>query len=202
VEFTRDGQLLWSWWAIDHGFEFTPMGDRRVLDKSADHRGSRYGTLLQTTHVNSAVELPDGRILASLFHQGMVIAIDRESGEWQLVLENLDHPHSIRVLDERHFTVADTVRGRALLVSLNGERGKVELEVAAGTSWLQDCLYDYHHDRWVLVDGKHSRIVLRSGPSGSKALAQFDLDPEWRLYEALLTTTGIAATKQSPYQGL
>jgi hypothetical protein len=184
LEFSRDGEILWSWWATDHGFESTPTGHRRELDKSADHRTIKYGTLNQTTHINSAAEMPDGRFLASLFHQGMVIVIDRESGEWQPVLEGLDHPHAVRVLDEHSFTVADTVHGRALLANINGRGGRVEAEIDAGTSWLQDCRYDVHHNCWVLVDGKNSRIMLRRGRLGDKTLAQFDFDPEWRLYEA------------------
>jgi hypothetical protein len=102
-----------------HGFEFTPGGSRRKLDKFIDYRSVQFGTLAQTTHINSAAELPGGRVLASLFHQGMVIAIDRESGDWQPVLEGLDHPHSVRILDKSHFTVADTVHGRALLVRID-----------------------------------------------------------------------------------
>jgi hypothetical protein len=185
LEFTRDGQLLWSWWATEHGFVQTPTGEQRILDLTADHRGIKYGTLAQTTHVNSAVEVPGNLVLASLFHQGMVIAIDRESGAWHPVLEGLDHPHSLRVLTEDYFTVADTGRGRALLVHLKDGRGKIEVEVGASTTWLQDCCYDYRHDRWILVDGKHSRIVLRSGTAGERTHIQFDLDPEWRLYEVL-----------------
>ncbi|HZS79131.1 MAG TPA: hypothetical protein VFA41_21145 [Ktedonobacteraceae bacterium] len=184
LEFNRDGEILWNWWATDHGFNETPTGKRREIDKSADHRAIRYGTLQQTTHVNSAAELPDGRVLATLFHQGMVVAIDRQSGAWHPVLEGLDHPHAVRVLDEEHFTVADTVSGRALLVKLSGKGGHVEEEIEAGTSWLQDCRYDGEYNCWVLVDGKHSRVVLRRGRSGEKSLAQFELNPEWRLYEA------------------
>jgi len=184
LEFNRKGEILWNWWATDHGFELTPTGQQRVIDKAADHRKIQYGTLSQTTHINSAVELPDGRFLATLFHQGMVIAIDRETGEWQSVLEGLDHPHSVRVVDEDHFSVADTVHGRALLVKINKDGGHVEEEIDTGTSWLQDCRYDDEHNCWVLVDGKNSRVILRRGRSGNKSLAQFDLDPEWRLYEA------------------
>jgi hypothetical protein len=185
LELNRKGDLLWSWWATDHGFTHTPNGKLRVLNKDADHRVIQYGTLTQTTHVNSAAELPDGRILASLFHQGMVIAIDRETGNWQPVLEGLDHPHAIHILDETHFTVADTVHGQALLVRLkeDGTSGEVEQAVDAGTNWLQDCRYDGRYDCWVLVDGEHSRLVLRRGLSGKRTTAQIDLDPEWRLYE-------------------
>ncbi len=186
LEFKPDGEILWNWWATDHGFEETPTGRRRVLDKSADHRAVQYGTLSQTTHVNSAAELPDGRVLASLFHQGSVIVIDRETGRWQPVLEGLDHPHAVRILDKTHFTVADTVHGRALLVRVDGTgvRGQVEEEIDVGTSWLQDCRYDDEHETWILVDGKNSRLVLRRGRSGDRGIVQLDLDPEWRLYEA------------------
>jgi hypothetical protein len=184
VEFNRHGEVLWHWWATDHGFVSTPTGKLRALDKALDHRFIRYGTLSQTTHVNSAAELVDGQVLASLFHQGMVIQIDRESGEWHPILEGLDHPHSIRVLDETYFTVADTVRGKALLVKIKDGRGHVEQEVDAGTSWLQDCSYNSRYNCWLLVDGKNSRVILRQGDCGEKPLAQFDFDPEWRLYEA------------------
>lgn len=184
AEFNQEGEILWTWWATDHGFELTPDGRRRKLDKAADHRVLKYGTLSQTTHVNSAAELPDGRVLATLFHQGTVIAIDRASGEWQTVLEGLDHPHSVRVLDEQHFTVADTVHGRALLVSLKGQQASVEAEIDAGTSWLQDSSYNALHNCWVLVDGKQSRVILRQGREGKETLAEINVDPEWRLYEA------------------
>jgi hypothetical protein len=187
IEFDEAGQQLWSWCALDHGFTLTPAGEQRELDLSADHRQTKYGTLTQTTHINSAAELPAGTILASLFHQGMVIAIDRASGDWHTVLEGLDHPHAIRILDAQHITLADTVRGRALMVSLDEDlKGHIEAEVFADTEWLQDCQYNIDYDRWILVDGKHSRVTVKSGPSGSKTLHQFDLNPEWRLYEALV----------------
>lgn len=186
IEFTPGGQLLWDWWAMQHGFEFTPTGERRNMDVSADHRGIRYGTLTQTTHVNSAVELSTRTVLASLFHQGAVIAIDRESGNWHEVIDGLDHPHAVRVLDEEHFTVADTGRGQALLIRIEHGKGKIVKEVQVETNWLQDAQYDARQSCWLLVDGKHSRLILRGGLAGREPVARYDLDPEWRLYEALL----------------
>src|SRR5437667_5668228 len=32
LEFTRTGEMLWSWWATEHGFEYTRKGERRILD--------------------------------------------------------------------------------------------------------------------------------------------------------------------------
>lgn len=186
AEFDEAGNLLWDWWATEHGFDLTPIGVPRVLNKAEDHRVIKYGTLEQTTHVNSAAELPDGRVLATLFHQGSVIIIDRETGSWHTVLDGLNHPHSVRILDEQHFTIADTGNGRALLVSLVDSLGRVILDVKAETDWLQDCQYSERDDCWFLVDGKNSRIFRYGGISGCKPAEQIDLDPEWRLYELLL----------------
>ncbi len=183
LEFNARGEIIWQWWATEHGFARRPDGELRVIDKTADHRPIKYGTLEQTTHVNSVAELPDGRILATLFHQGTVIAINRETGAWDTVLEGLDHPHSVRILDGQHFTVADTANGRALLIKID-KIGRVEEQIDAGTSWLQDCSYNVERDTWVLVDGKRSQIGLRRGRSGDTPIATYQLDPEWRLYEA------------------
>jgi hypothetical protein len=184
VEFNLQGEILWEWWATEHGFEYTPTGERRVIDKTIDQREVKYGTLQQTTHVNSVAELPDGRFLATLFHQGTVIVIDRETGNWQTVLEGLDHPHAARVLDSKHFTVADTVHGKALLVRLEGNQGQIIEAIDAGTNWLQDCSYHPAEDRWVLVDGKRSQVQIRGGRSGDRPIGWYAFDPEWRLYEA------------------
>jgi hypothetical protein len=186
LEISSAGKILWSWWATEHGFAYTPEGERRQLDKAGDYSKVKFGTLQQTTHVNSAAELPDGRVLATLFHQGQVIAIDRETGHWQPILEGLDHPHSVRIINEQYFTVADTVNGTALLVRLDhsGQQGHVEESIEAGTSWLQDASYHAQSNTWVLVDGKQSCIHLRQGRSGSQAIGRIEVNPEWRLYEA------------------
>lgn len=186
LEFDKKGNILWQWWATDHGFTRTPMGRERLLDKQADHRDIEYGTLTHTTHINSAVERPDGSVLATLFHQGMVILIDRRTSQWHAVLEDLDHVHSVRQLDENHFTIADTGRGRALLVRLQAGCGYIEEEIQVDTNWLQDCFYDPELDQWLLVDGENARLLLFGGRSGNRPLAQFTLDPEWRLYDALI----------------
>lgn len=186
LEFDEDGHILWEWWATDHGFTHTPMDRKRELDKTLDHRDIEYGTLTHTTHVNSAVEMRDGSILATLFHQGMVILIDRRSGRWRPVMQELDHVHAVRLLDERRFTVADTGRGRALLVRLENGCGVIEEEITADTNWLQDCLYDPEENRWLLVDGENARLLWRGGRAGQRALGAYELDPEWRLYDVLI----------------
>ena len=98
--------------------------------------------------------------------------------------EWLDYPHAVRVLTEDYFSVADTGRGRALLVRIKHGKGQIETEVTADTTWLQDCSYDYRYDRWVLVDGKHSRVILRNGTTAMKGRSNLTSN-RWRLYEVL-----------------
>lgn len=188
IEFDLAGNILWTWWATEHGFDLTPTGSKRELDKTLDYRTKKFGTLGQTTHVNSVAELSENTILATLFHQGTVIAIDRETGHWRTVLGGLDHPHAVRILDQSHFTIADTVHGRALLVRLDQQDGlgTIEASVDAHCDWLQDSSYNPELDTWVLVDGQHSRVSLRQGREGQRKLASYDFEAEWRLYEALL----------------
>ena len=65
-------------------------------------------------------------------------------------------------------TIADTAHGRGLLVKIKDLKGEIEAEVDAQTDWLQDCSYDARNDLWVLVDGKKTRLILRSGTDRKK----------------------------------
>ena len=181
LEIDQTGKILWSWWALDHNLGTTQLGKQRYIKKSADHRGTFYSTISHTTHINSATELANGDILASLFHQGMVIYIQRSNGMWKPLLRDLDHPHFVRLLGEDTFTVADTGRGRAILVKmLSNQEVHIEKEVNVDTVWLQDCWYDREQDAWLLVDAHSSRVVAFNGRSGK--YSYLDFNPEWRLY--------------------
>ncbi|MEM7030112.1 MAG: hypothetical protein AAF629_11145 [Chloroflexota bacterium] len=186
LELDAWGQVIWSWWADEHGFDKTPLGEPRTIDKDFDHRGLEYGTLTHTTHVNSSAQKSGGSVLASLFHQGTIIEIEPETGQWYSLLGGLDHAHSIRILDDQTFTVADTGRGKALLIHQDGRLARVKSSIHIETTWLQDCTYLPEQDIWVLVDGQNSRLVLRSGLDGSRTLTEYQFDKEWRLYEALI----------------
>lgn len=181
LEFDQTGKILWRWWALDHGLCTTPLGRQRYIKRSADHRGTFYSTVKHTTHINSATELPNGDILASLFHQGMVIYIQRSSGKWKPILENLDHPHFVRLLDADTFTVADTGHGRAILARMSSnQEACIKKEVKIDTPWLQDYSYDRERGIWLSVDAHSSRVVMFNEKSSKYSYLGFD--PEWRLF--------------------
>ena len=87
-------------------------------------------------HVTSAILLPDNTVLATLFHQGTLISIDRASGQTRVVLDGLSRPHGIH-RREGGFMLSDTLGHRIVLLN---ERLEVYSEIAFGSQWLQDTI--------------------------------------------------------------
>ena len=98
LEVDFDGNIIWSWWATEHGFDQAYQGGTRVLDKQHDHRLNNYPGRMQTTHLNSAIVDPydPNKILVILFYQGMVVSIDRQTLVHEVVIKDLNGPHHIR----------------------------------------------------------------------------------------------------------
>lgn len=187
IEVDRSGVVVWQWWAIDHGMHTDPIGRHRTIDRDADHRGVDYGTMAQTTHVNSVLETSDGSILATLFHQGWLIRIDRTTGDYERVVDGLVHPHAVRPTPDGGVSFVDTGTGR-VLIARSGHDGGFEVAITADTDWLQDGSYDGARQRWLLVDGRRSRILSYQAddyntPDTEPAIWQ--LSDRWRPYSAI-----------------
>jgi hypothetical protein len=88
----------------------------------------------RSTHVNSALLIDDKTLLATLFHQGQIVRIQRDTGDAEVVFDGLDHPHCIR-RREKGFLVSDTRGDRIILFDKNMN---VEREISYGASWIQD----------------------------------------------------------------
>jgi hypothetical protein len=190
IEVDALGRIAWEWWAIDHGYETDPLGRRRTIDRTIDHRGIDYGTISSTTHVNSACELPDGSIAATLFHRGELVRIAR-NGSIETLLAGLDHPHAVRRLADGRLSLVDTGNGRVLLVDPEAEPGPAfEVRGIPGVGrWLQDARWEEPPGQWVLVDGEGSRTMCIPGRTpeavcvADATVEQHQVD--WRLYGAL-----------------
>jgi hypothetical protein len=186
-EVDRSGRVIWEWWAMDHGFDTDPLGRRRQLDRDADHRGIDYGTIANTSHVNSAVRLSDGSTLASLFHQGQLVLIEPD-GQTHVLVDELDHPHAVRCLPDRRVSVANTGRGEVLI--FDWARGPCSVRgLPASTDWLQDAYWDETHLGWILTDGRNSSTtwVPATAPEDAdwEGRRTYQHDTDWRIYAAI-----------------
>lgn len=143
LEFDLTGNLIWSWWAIEHGYDQMHGGGQRTIDKTQDHRLKNYPGRLQTTHLNSAIEDPydASKVLAVIFYQGEVVRIDRKTLEHEVVISGLSGPHHIRSYS-KGYMLSNSRKGEVLLFDRNFNF----LESIPGTNklfpvkWVQDAV--------------------------------------------------------------
>src|SRR5215472_794756 len=136
AELTFEGELIWDWFGPEHGYSVRPDGLPAFFNRGADYRTMRTSTAEQAMHVNSALLLPDNTVLATLFHQGILISIDRKSKASRVVLDGLTKPHGVHARDGG-FILSDTLGHRIILLD---EDLHVCSEIVFGSHWLQDTI--------------------------------------------------------------
>ena len=178
IEIDLAGNVLWSWWGTDHGYDLLKSGERRKVEKGLDHRTRCYPSHAQTTHLNSAIVDPHdpSKVLAVLFYQGAIIRIDRESREHEVVADGLNGPHHVRgtkdgylVSNTRAGVVQTYDREFRRLAEVAGSRRNVPKVIR----WTQDVLptpYGTH----VIADGNRFR-VLEVDAAGREAAFRFGM---------------------------
>lgn len=143
LKFSLSGELIWSWWATEHGYDQAYGGDSRFIDKKIDHRLKNYPGRLQTTHLNSAIIDPydNTKLLTILFYQGKLIRIDRESLEHEIVISGLNGAHHIRA-HSKGYMLSNSRKGEVLIYDKNFQL----IETVPGTNrffpikWVQDAI--------------------------------------------------------------
>jgi hypothetical protein len=178
LEIDLTGDVLWGWWATDHGYDRLKSGQRRELKKGIDHRLRCYPSHEQTTHINSAIVDPhdSSKVLAVLFYQGCVIRIDRRTQEHEVVIQGLRGPHHVRGTPEGYL-VSNTRQGVAQLYDRSfrpaGEVFGSNRKVPAVIRWTQDAIptpYGTH----LIADGNRFRILEVDG-HGREAVFRFGM---------------------------
>lgn len=180
IELDMDGVLVWSWFAMDHGYEKDSYGNIRSLQREGvDHRRMDYPALFQTTHINSVIPHPDkhGVVLATLFYQGEVIEIDKSTGLASVVFSGLSNPHSIKKIGEGYI-VSNTKKGEVIFLD---NKYRETRRIATGSAWLQDAdispwgtLFAARGDI-----GDIAEISLENG----SIIDRYVYDPTWRIYQ-------------------
>jgi len=176
-----DAQVVyWDWLATEQGYGRTPSGKSRSVNRAIDYRRYVSSTPEHTTHVNTALNDTPGRVLATLFHQGTLIEIDKVSKRSRILLGGLRSPHNIR---RRYggYILSDTRANRVLLLD---DGFRLERELEGGFSWVQDAveldtqsvlIADSNNDRILRVDYCRGADDSFGWKAGSRKFAAFEL---------------------------
>jgi hypothetical protein len=179
IELDQQGHLLYEWCALDHGYRYLPNNQERILDRSLDQRYMIYPTPGHTTHVNSARFADPGEevILATLFHQGTVVTIDRESGNACTVVDNLKLPHDIRPFAEEGWILSDSGHNRTLILNKNWEIVRL---IDMDFDWVQSSA-PLSDGSIVIADTNH-HCLIRVYPGERRPPEVRAFPTEWRIF--------------------
>jgi hypothetical protein len=133
---TASGEVLWQWFAWDHGFDrsklghyivrseakrkaLAVMGHKVLLVEDPEKYPFGIPTRQKPAHLNSACYDSEGRILVTLFHQGAGYVVDRKTGEAQEVISGLINPHKLSRRKRGGYFISDTRRGKLIFIDEN-----------------------------------------------------------------------------------
>mgnify|MGYP001116399453 FL=1 len=184
LHLNSQNKIIEDWYATEHGYSTTPKGQLRFVQRDFDHHLYNYPTLHQTTHVNSAIIFDSEYYLATLFHQGLLVKINRSTGETIVLLSHLKCPHAIQRFQsnqqtEIEFMLCNTKQSQILL--LNQHFQIVKTITLEDISWLQDAT-QIQNQNILLTDANHSTIIEIDSQSNS-IVSEFSYSNNWRIYQ-------------------
>jgi hypothetical protein len=145
---TASGDVIWEWFAWDHGFDRSKLGHYVV--RSAERQRElvslnnevllvdnpeeyQFGlpTRQKPAHLNSACYDSHGDILVTLFHQGAGYVVDRYTGEARQVISGLINPHKLSRRKRGGYFISDTRRGKLIFLD---EKYRLQYEISFGST--------------------------------------------------------------------
>jgi hypothetical protein len=197
VEISSGGEVVWEWFGPEHGYGTCPEGTPVFFDRGADYRTMRRSTAEQAMHVTSAILLSNNTVLATLFHQGALVSIDRETGEVRVILDGLSRPHGVHRC-EGGFILSDTLGHRILLLN---EELQICSEIPFGSQWLQDTIIS-SSGTYLTLENVHIDQLPEPGLTNrlteinerGRPLRQMDVGADFRLFTAREINEGFAHT--------
>jgi hypothetical protein len=154
VDFANAGKVHWDWIASENGFGFSANGVARTIDRACDYTNIITTTPEHSTHINSVLNHREGKLLATLFHQGSLVEIDMATGESRPLVTDLRSPHSIRRRQDGYI-LCDSRNGRVLFLD---ENQRVEHWFESNFNWVQDAA-ELNDRTYIAADSNNSRLV-------------------------------------------
>jgi hypothetical protein len=201
IETDLDGNLLWEWWAAEHGYAVTPSGEPRESGRNGEHRNRYYHTKFQATHVNCATirdREEERYVLCLLFHQGLLVQIDRslppDEQKGEIILEGLARPHALEKIPGG-WILANTL-GKELIL-LNDDL-KLQQTIPYDGGWIQDCTR-LPNGNILLNDVDNHVLVELAGPDW-QIVNRTEYPAAWRMGELVVVPEEHEAAFRQPMQ--
>jgi hypothetical protein len=154
VDFANAGKVHWDWIASENGFGLSANGSPRAIHRSGDYTNVITTTPEHSTHINSVLNHREGKLLATLFHQGSLVEIDMTTGESRPLITGLRSPHSIRRRQDGYI-LCDSRNGRVLFLD---ENQRIEHWFESNFNWVQDAA-ELNDQTYIAADSNNSRLV-------------------------------------------
>ena len=185
LEVDLDGNLLWDWWAADHGYNMTPSGKTRTSGRGEEHRNIYYHTRYQTTHLNCAtMQDPEERyVLCLLFHQGELIRIDRslplEEQHGEVMMTGLARPHGLEKIPGG-WIFCNSLSKELVMINDNLERIS---SITYDGGWIQDCTVLPNGN--VLLNDVDNHILVEFAGPDWHVTQTIPYNQNWRMAEMI-----------------
>lgn len=185
-------EIIWSWSGFTHGLTALKNGSTYRFDSQRDNRNYVSIAADHPAHINAALEISDGSILATCFHQGTLIQIDKATGNWKVLLEGLRYPHAIQKR-QNGFLLSDSLSSRILLLDDSFQLVKT---LTKDIQWVQEAK-EIANQKIIALS---NRNIASPNPNDSNQILIFDSsgdindrwkwDPNEHLFDILpLTST-------------
>lgn len=191
VEVDLHGKVLWEWWAAEHGYTVTPSGEERISGRGEEHRNRYYHTRYQATHVNCATVRDAGRwpeqerfILCLLFHQGLLLQIDRNrpaaEQHGEVILEGLARPHSLEKIPGGWIFCNSLSKELVLL----DDDLKVTGNIPYDGGWIQDCTRLPNGN--IVLNDVDQHVLVEFAPPNWEIVHRTEYPATWRMGELVV----------------
>lgn len=154
IDFNNPRKIVWDWFATENGYNKTPTGKIRIIDKNLNYQKITTTTPEHTTHINSCLNYKKNKILAVLFHQGELIEIDMKTKSSKILVKGLRCPHFIK---ERRggYLISDSRNNQVLLLN---KSFRIERVIKNNYDWVQDTI-EISNGNLIIGDSNNERII-------------------------------------------
>ncbi|NQU84417.1 MAG: hypothetical protein HQ541_01530 [Mariniphaga sp.] len=203
----ENGECIWEWLAWENGFDtgFDPVNNvefrltrskqkaKIFIENGIDYnlitnpQNDHLPTAMRTAFINTAEYDSNGDILATLFHSGSVIRINKNNLSWINIIKGLSKPHGCSTYSNTYI-VTDTAHGQIIIfdskkqiqLSFRKEPGKPDS--MEDLEWLQtSCVSD---KTIITVDSNRSQLTFLDIKEQKKMHITYN--PEWAIQDIVI----------------